>query len=393
MRMSTRDEPQNVKDILVEMKDTSELMIDLAYSAVMYSSKEMADEVLELEDHMNHLQKQAHIILVLSGRNREEAEQLQSIFNIVAAAEKISDAADDIATVVNNDLPVPDALRAALTESQETTARFPVASDTGNDGMTVKAFESGVGAGTRIIAVRRNGDWVFDPVDETHLTAEDTLFVRGPQDSVKNAYSEMTGDTFTPDHPKESESDHGLAETLIEMKDVMELATGLAYGAVLFNNRELAEEVLSLESRTDTMREQVETEILTAASQDSIADLRGAYHIATASEVITDAAMEIATAVMDDTTPHPVLQEANRESDETILQTVIEDGSTLVGREISDTPLETDLGMTVIAVKQGTSWEYSPSTSLTLGAGDMIIARGPREHRAQAIELGSGTAQ
>ena len=41
---------RNVKDILVEMKDTSELMIDLAYSALLTNSQDIADEVEDLED-------------------------------------------------------------------------------------------------------------------------------------------------------------------------------------------------------------------------------------------------------------------------------------------------------------------------------------------------------
>ena len=40
-------EQRNAKDILIEMKDTSELMVDLAYSALLTNSKAIAEEVAQ----------------------------------------------------------------------------------------------------------------------------------------------------------------------------------------------------------------------------------------------------------------------------------------------------------------------------------------------------------
>ena len=38
-------EPKNVKDLLVELKDSSELMVDLAYAAVFFNEEKLAEEV------------------------------------------------------------------------------------------------------------------------------------------------------------------------------------------------------------------------------------------------------------------------------------------------------------------------------------------------------------
>ncbi|MFO7966695.1 MAG: RNB domain-containing ribonuclease, partial [Archaeoglobaceae archaeon] len=43
---------RTVKDLLVEIKDTSELMIDLAYSAVFFDNDDIAEEVISLEKNM-----------------------------------------------------------------------------------------------------------------------------------------------------------------------------------------------------------------------------------------------------------------------------------------------------------------------------------------------------
>ncbi|MHA1603310.1 MAG: potassium channel family protein, partial [Candidatus Freyarchaeota archaeon] len=36
---------RSIEDMLVEMKNTSELMVDLAYSALLFNNKEIAEEL------------------------------------------------------------------------------------------------------------------------------------------------------------------------------------------------------------------------------------------------------------------------------------------------------------------------------------------------------------
>ena len=40
--MSDEDQPRNVKELLVEAKDASELMVDLAYAAVFFNDEDLA---------------------------------------------------------------------------------------------------------------------------------------------------------------------------------------------------------------------------------------------------------------------------------------------------------------------------------------------------------------
>jgi uncharacterized protein with PhoU and TrkA domain len=44
----TEYRPAPVRATLIQMKDISELMIDLAYSAALFHNKELAEEVMEL---------------------------------------------------------------------------------------------------------------------------------------------------------------------------------------------------------------------------------------------------------------------------------------------------------------------------------------------------------
>ena len=50
--MDAGDGPRTVKGLLAEIKDSSELMVDLAYAAVYFGDPQMAEEVDELEDDL-----------------------------------------------------------------------------------------------------------------------------------------------------------------------------------------------------------------------------------------------------------------------------------------------------------------------------------------------------
>ncbi len=57
----------------VELKDTSELMIDLAYSSLMLNSKELAEEVEQLEERMDQLHTDFELLALTSDFKKEEA--------------------------------------------------------------------------------------------------------------------------------------------------------------------------------------------------------------------------------------------------------------------------------------------------------------------------------
>src|SRR5204862_229861 len=46
------DQPSNVKDLLAEAKDASELMVDLAYAAVFFNDEKLAQEVEDLQQRL-----------------------------------------------------------------------------------------------------------------------------------------------------------------------------------------------------------------------------------------------------------------------------------------------------------------------------------------------------
>ena len=100
-------QPVSFKDVLIEMKDISELMVDLAYSAILFESRDIAQEVITLEERMNQLVYQARIQSILGARRVEEAEAMSGMLQVSEAAEKISNSASEIATIILKDVKFP----------------------------------------------------------------------------------------------------------------------------------------------------------------------------------------------------------------------------------------------------------------------------------------------
>ena len=384
-------QPMNVKDILKEMKDTSELMVDLAYSAVLYDDEDIAEEVLRLEEKMDVLEYHARIAAMLGARRVEEAEELSGILQIASAAEKVSNAAGDIAKIVLKKLGLPPELKAAIPEAEETVTRVRTSSKSSLAGKTLGELELETETGMRVIAMRRDLDWIYDPDKETIVMRDDVLFAKGPDEGVAILYELATGDKYQrkPPAPQALIEDLDKAvDMIIDMKNVSELAVGLAYSAVLFYNEETAHEVEILEAKMDEMKYGLEHWVLESAKHvDDVDHLRGLLHLAISSEVISDAADEIADVVLRDIELHPVFMLAVRESDEVITRVTVEEHAEIIGKTLGDLRLETETGMFVMAIRRADRWTYSPNGKTVIKRGDTLIARGTRDGEELLIEM------
>ncbi|NGM68406.1 potassium channel protein [Natronolimnobius sp. AArcel1] len=377
-----RYEPVNVKDVLVEMKDTAELLIDLSYSAVLHSSEEIAREVLRLEGRMDELEMRARMGLMMATRSPDDAEQLAPVLGIVTAADDISDAAGDIAKVVLEDIGLPEAMRAALPEAVETLVRGVVVGDSEYVDQTLAEIDLESETGVRVIALRRGDEWLLNPGPETAIRTDDVALLRGPDVSISEVYETLTGDPYeapsveTPD----IEDLERAVDTIVHMKNLSELAVDLAYSAVLFDSEPLAEEVRNLEVEVDALESRFEAWTLRAAADapDPVV-LRGLIHLGSATEVISDAAIDISEGVLREIDVHPVVQMAVEESDEIITRVAIEPDSDLDGAAIVGGVPDTETTMSVIAIRRPEEgWLLVGDANAEIRRGDVLIAKGTR---------------
>jgi len=391
-------EPVSVKAVLAEMKDTAELLIDLSYSAVLNGSDDLAREVLDLEDRVDLLQLQGRMSLLMAARSPEDAEGLAPVLGVMGAAEKISDAAGDIAKIVLDEAGTPDALRAALPDAVEALVRARLAPDSAYADRTLLDVNMETETGVRVIAIRRESAtgkrrWLLNPGPDTELRAEDSLLLRGPHDGVRTVYEAATGDAYEPPAAATPPTDdlRRAVDSIILMKDMSELAVDLAYGAMLFDSEGVAEEVRELEAEVDALQSRFEAWTLRAAARvDDPVQLRGLVHLASATEVVSDAAVEISEGVLRGIDAHPVVAAAIEASDEVIVRLSVAPDAALAGTTLGDEDVKTRTGMRVIAVRRGdddAEWVVQPGPETELRGGDTIIAKGTRAGAERLGEL------
>jgi uncharacterized protein with PhoU and TrkA domain len=384
--------PMSMKELLVRMKDTSELMVDLAYSAVLYDDEDLALEVLHLEDKMDLYDYHVQISAMLAARTVEDAEALSGILQISSAAEIVSNAAGDIASIVLLKMGIPFELKKDLRQAEETVARAVVGEESSITDRSLGDIKFETEAGMSVIAIRRGESWIYDPPPETTIKTDDILFARGHDEGVPLFMEMVTGESHVQKVLQESgiRQLERAVDIIVEMKNWSELAVGLAYTAVLFDNKDVAIEVEEIEQQMDEMKYDLQRWVLQAAKYvEDIESLRGLLHLAVSTEIISDAALKIANVVLHEIESHPILAMAIRESDEIITRAEIAPGSEMDGKSLGELELETETGMYVLAIKRGGRWNYNPRARVTLEAGDMIFARGTKSGEDLLLKMSS----
>jgi uncharacterized protein with PhoU and TrkA domain len=171
--------PISVREALTEMKDVSEIMIDLAYSSALFNSDELAEEVMELEKRVDYLDYIIDMNVMLAARDAEDAEHLTAVTTVAAATNKISDAAADIADIVLKHIGIHPIVRKAFEQVEERLARAIVKPDSIFIKKTLGDLELAAKIGVDVIAIRRYREWKIDPKEEEQILEGDVLIARG----------------------------------------------------------------------------------------------------------------------------------------------------------------------------------------------------------------------
>jgi uncharacterized protein with PhoU and TrkA domain len=376
---------RNVKELLVEAKDATELMVDLAYAAVFFDDDDLAREVIRLEERMDAATYDMRVLCMLATRSPDDAEQLAGILSVANAMEEIADAAEDIARVVLKNVGVPGELRDDLRHAEEVVARVKLREDNRLSGAYLRDLALPSETGMWLIAIRRDVDYLYGPSGDTVLHDGDVLFLRGPAEGIDLVRELAGGEPFGLAPPAEKNRLSNLdraVDILIEQKNAAEVAVGLAYSAILFRDLGLVGEVAGIEDRCDDLYNDLQHWVLRAASDligDEVDELRGLLQIGLSSERITDAAREMTRLVESEDEPHPVIAAALAEADELFADAVVAHRGRAEGRSLKQLSLETETGMDVLAIQRGGRWIYRPRDTRVVQAGDRLLVTGPEE--------------
>ena len=388
--------PLSLKDIIREMKQDIDLMIDLAYSAIKFGSKELADEAYKMEQRIHELTFLLNFqIIQTQPGGLKEAKQLEPVVVMGYSIDKISDALSDIARVVyiNSDISHFIQLLDDISYVPEPIVKIVVNKNCSFIDQARKDIHFRSKHGVDLIAIRRKNKWLF--AEDEKVLLNDILIVKGEIQPITDLKEQCNDqDTFSFDiglqkketifdleNPDICEKFEELQKNYVLMTDISETMIELALAALFFNNEELAEDILEMEELMDGLNIAFEKDVLDLAQLVKVPrNLTGIMRIIFSCELIADAAAHIAENIIKGFEPHTILQQAIRETSEIVVRETLSTDSYFKGKtynELQDKRYKR--GFHIIALKRENKWIYSFKPEFIFEEGDLLIGLGPKE--------------
>ncbi|MFN4133261.1 MAG: potassium channel family protein [Candidatus Hadarchaeales archaeon] len=367
-------QPRSVRDLLREMKDTSDLLVDLSFAAIFFEKRELAEVVQKLEAKMDELMYTIRIMAAVAARNVNEAKKITGILQVASATEKISNATGDIADIVIRRIKVHPVVREAIRLADEKVVLVKVKKHSPLVNKTFRDLRLPSTIGVWTLGLRRGGEWMVPLTGDTKIFAGDILLSRGPSDGVKTL-AKMAGEEIK--RPVVETKLNKIRLALAEIRDLVGIMVDMAYSSILFGSRGMAEEVRRFEKKFDSLNYYVWLETLKAAkSEADLKSLSGVLQIAKCAEKISDAAEMITDVVLRGTEIHPVFAKALSESEEQMAKVIVPTNSPFVNRKLGDLKLWETAGAYVFMVERGRRCIVDPPRSMKIKVGDALFIRG-----------------
>jgi len=169
---------EEIVEKFTELKNTSELMMDLAYSSLLLDNKSLAEEVQRLEEYVDKLHTEFELLVLSSKFKKEEARGFLGLIRLGVVTEKIADAAAEIAEVVLRGIKPHPILKLAIKEAEETVTHVQVTEKSPLVNKTLREAKIPEETGMWILAIKK-GDRCIRPKPESKIQAGDILIASG----------------------------------------------------------------------------------------------------------------------------------------------------------------------------------------------------------------------
>ncbi|MHA1835665.1 MAG: potassium channel family protein [Candidatus Odinarchaeia archaeon] len=174
-----------VKSLFKTLKNRSELMVDLAYSSFLFNSKEIAEDVSEMEEEVDSLHIMFEEAILSLAAFIENPAKLHSMLRLGIATENIADAANQVAEVVLRSITPHPIFLKVINESEETIIRVRVRKDSKLVNKSIKEAKISTETGMKIIALKKKDDWIYSPKDYEVIMEDYIIIAKGPPEGAK----------------------------------------------------------------------------------------------------------------------------------------------------------------------------------------------------------------
>ena len=190
--MSEKKILERVTDQLVELKDTSELAMDLAYSSLLLNNTYLAEEVQLLQQRIDESSLDLEGMLLSCGLPSEDANGIIGLIRMGITAERIAHAASEIAQIVLRGIEPHPVLKMMIQSADETVDDIRVSEGTPFIGKTLKEAQLPEETGWWVLAIKRGDKWIR-PKASTMLQVGDQVIASGYADGEEDFRQLLSG--------------------------------------------------------------------------------------------------------------------------------------------------------------------------------------------------------
>jgi len=359
--------PKPVLDILREIKDLTEIMINLAYCSIFFNDKKIYEELENLEERIDYLKSILIMHAALATRDRDDAERLVSIFDLAIGIDKMNDVSSDIAQLAKEGLNIRMGEYIFLSSPTNLIYSIEILRDSPFKGLTINEVYGEVREIFDVVAVRRGNKYILSPEEDFRVEEGDILFVKGLAENIQ-ALIDRLGLKVKVGALKIAEE--SVLDSLNQLKNIAEIMIDLAYASLFTGSTELAKEIENLEEYLDTLVSELKINVMENGGLKSKEKLAMIEFI-DACEHYGDAAMDMTYSLRKGLRPHPIIERVLEETDERYQ--IIKIPKEYDGKMLKDLKLG-KYGVDILALKRDDNWYVTPPQSgWKLREGDIII--------------------
>lgn len=163
---------QNIKENILQIKNMSELMLDLAYSAIFLEDERITREVDQLAAKIKELEDETYQYVF---RIKEADEKRIVLLDMVDHVKSVADAAQQLAKLAKRSKHFPTVIKDILQDSDERVVAEKITANSNLANTTVGELKLRTKVGIRVIAVQRRDMWYFGITKEFSLAPGDVI--------------------------------------------------------------------------------------------------------------------------------------------------------------------------------------------------------------------------
>ena len=171
-------------DILVEMKNSAEVAVGLAYSSLLFRDPALAAEVGTLEARSDILHDELESWVLKAAPEARNPDELRGLLRLAYATEQIFDAARDMTWLIEQGEELHPVIQMALEESEEVAAETIVERGSRAQGNSLKQLQLETETGMFVLAIQRGRKWIYRPRPRFELEAGDRVISIGPEEGA-----------------------------------------------------------------------------------------------------------------------------------------------------------------------------------------------------------------